>query len=163
MVGLVIAILVIFILNLFWPSNQVDAPDMSFKEDTKSQAVNLNAATSNSVATSDVLTTPGNDEKVSLMKAEYEVLEAERKKLQRRLSRLKHDMWGLKFVPEKAKQINEIMMNAHKLIKNPYLLGAFSSVKAIQDEIAKIKFAEKSVEQVSAMIEENKNSSQSTG
>lgn len=65
-------------------------------------------------------------------------------------------MWGLKFAPETAKKMSEIMLNSHKLIKNPDMLGAFSSVKGIQDEIAKIKFAESSIEQVSELIEENK-------
>jgi hypothetical protein len=54
--------------------------------------------------------------------------------------------------------MSEIMLNSHKLIKNPDMLGAFSSVKGIQDEIAKVKFAQSSIEQVSVTIEENKKS-----
>ena len=92
------------------------------------------------------------------MKAEYLILQKDRKNLKRRLSRLKHDMWGLSFDPEMAKKMSEIMLNAYKLIKNPNMLGAFSSVKEIQDEIAKIKFAKNAIKQVRELIEDNQKS-----
>ncbi len=109
------------------------------------------------------LNAPSDDEKVKLMTAEFEILKQERTKLKRRLSRLKHEMWGMKFTPDKAKNINEIMMTAHKLIKNPNMLGAFSSVEGIKDEISKIQFANKSIDQVSAMIEEHTISNKASG
>ncbi len=158
MVGLVIAILIIFIANLFWPSNQVGDHKLSSKQDSKEQGVTSESATSENVFLTANLNAASDDEKIKLMTAEYEILEKERKNLKRRLSRLKHDMWGLKFAPETAKKMSEIMLNSHKLIKNPDMLGAFSSVKGIQDEIAKVKFAQSSIEQVSVTIEENKKS-----
>lgn len=156
MVGLVIAILIIFIANLFWPSNQASDRKLSSGQDDIQQRDSTEGAANKDVILSTDLNTPSDDEKIMLMTAEYEILEKERKNLKRRLSRLKHDMWGLKFAPETAKKMSEIMLNSHKLIKNPDMLGAFSSVKGIQDEIAKIKFAESSIEQVSELIEENK-------
>tara|TARA_R110000782_G_scaffold86887_5_gene168323 strand:- start:2834 stop:3334 length:501 start_codon:yes stop_codon:yes gene_type:complete len=158
MVGLVIAILIIFIANLFWPSNQVSDRKLSSEYDSIEQGKSTEEATNSSVILSTDLNVPSDDEKIKLMTAEYEILEKERKNLKRRLSRLKHDMWGQKFAPETAKKMSEIMLSSHKLIKNPDMLGAFSNVKGIQDEIAKIKFAESSIEQVSELIEENKKS-----
>lgn len=157
MVGLVIAILVIFTINLFWPFNSIDVSNRSLNEDIKATSVDSELAEVENIDSSLQLNAPSDDEKVKLMTAEFEDLEQERKKLKRRLSRLKHEMWGLKFTPEKAKKMNEIMMAAHKLIKNPDMLGAFSSVEEIQDEFAKIQFADKSIDQVSTMIEEHVN------
>jgi len=160
MVGLVIAILIIFIANLFWPSNGDSDRKLSSNEDSMEQGDSIEAATNRDVILSSDLNAASDDEKIELMTAEYEILEKERKNLKRRLSRLKHDMWGQKFAPETAKKMSEIMLNSHKLIKNPDMLGAFSSVKGIQDEIAKVEFAKTSIEQVSELIEKNKKSSE---
>ena len=162
MVGLVIAILIIFIANLFWPSNQANDRKLSLKQDIIEQGEISEDTTNRDVILTTDLNVPSDDEKIKLMTAEYEILEKERKNLKRRLSRLKHDMWGQKFAPETAKKMSEIMLNSHKLIKNPDMLGAFSSVKGIQDEITKIKFAQSSIEEVSELIEENKKSNKAT-
>jgi len=163
MVGLVIAILIIFSFTLFWPSSQPDVSNMTLNENINEQDVISKSSAAQDESPSLGLNAPSDDEKIRLMTAEYEILEKARKKLKRRLARLKHDMWRLKFIPEKAKQMNKIMMNSHKLINNPDMLGAFSNVEGIKDEIAKIKFAEKSLELVSTMIEENKRSSKESG
>lgn len=163
MVGLVIAILVIFTINLFWPFNSTDISNGSLEEDLEAESVNSELAEVENIDLPVTLNAPSDDEKVKLMTAEFEVLEQERKKLKRRLSRLKHEMWGLKFTPEKAKKMNELMMTAHKLIKNPDMLGAFSSVEGIQDEIAKIQFANKSIDQVNTMIEEHRSTNKVSG
>lgn len=160
MVGLVIAILIIFSLNLFWPSNQTDVNNVTVEENTNQQdtiKVEVEESEVEDDSALQTLNTPSDDEKIELMTSEYEILEKERKQLKRRLARLKHDMWGLKFAREDAKQMSEIMLNATRLIKNPDMLGAFHSIEGIQDEITKIKFAEKSLEQIDAMIEQNKN------
>ena len=79
-------------------------------------------------------TEKSDDQRNEIMLAEYKVLEKERRALKQRLARLKHYMWGLKFEKDKAKHMNEVLLNAHKLIKNPDMLGAFSDVKNIRDE-----------------------------
>jgi hypothetical protein len=163
MVGIVIAILVIFTINLFWPFNSSDIRNRSLNEGVKTESVNSELTEVENVDLPLELNTPSDDEKVKLMTAEFEILEQERTKLKRRLSRLKHEMWGMKFTPDKAKNINEIMMAAHKLIKNPDMLGAFSGVEGIKDEISKIQFANKSIDQVSAMIEEHTSSNKESG
>jgi hypothetical protein len=43
------------------------------------------------------------------------------------------------------------------------MLGAFSGVEGIKDEISKIQFANKSIDQVSAMIEEHTSSNKESG
>ena len=93
------------------------------------------------------------------MAAEYKLLEKARSDLKQQLSRLKHEMWGLKFPVEEAREMNEIMLNGHKLIKNPDMLGAFSSVEGIRDELNKVIFANKALEDVKSMVEQNKKSS----
>ena len=85
------------------------------------------------------------------------MLEKERKRLKKRMARLKHEMWGMKFDADEASKINEIIINAVGLNKNPAMLGAFSSVEQIRDETAKIEFAHKSLDQVSEIIEKYKN------
>ena len=155
MVGLVIAILVLFIINLFWPADMIGVNEAQVTQKGAEQTTTTNEVIDLPVE----LNQPNDDEKVKLMTAAYEVLEDGRKKLKRRLSRLKHEMWGLKFEADQAKKMSNIMLEAHKLIRNPEMRGAFLSVKGIEDETAKIKFADKSLDEIVLMIEQNKNTS----
>lgn len=86
------------------------------------------------------------------MTAEYDMLETSRKQLKRKLSRLNHELWEQTFPKEMAKEFNEIMLNAYKLVNNPDQLGAFSSVKGIKDEIGRVRFADKSLDGVNTSI-----------
>jgi Pyruvate/2-oxoacid:ferredoxin oxidoreductase gamma subunit len=161
MVGLIIAILIIFGLNLFWPSSD---PDVSLNDNTIQKAETTEVALdSDGQSVTPELNTPSDDEKTELMKKAYSELEQERKNLKRNIARLKHEMWGLRFPPDKAKQISETVLSAARLIKNPPMLGAFSSVQQIQDEINKVTFAQNSLEQVNVMIQEKKKSSKESG
>ena len=130
--GLVFIVLICFCFILFWPANEVDT-------------VNSISSTSNLIANND-------DERNEIMTSEYKVLEKERGVLKQRLARLKHHMWGLKFEKNKAKEMSEILLNAHRLIKNPNMLGAFSDVESIRDETMKLKFANKSLDRVTEII-----------
>ncbi len=163
--GLVIIILVIFTANLFWPTTSVNDSGHSIQESIKIEPETSESIVQDNSRQESVveLHEPADDEKSERMAAEYKVLEKARKDLKRQLSRLKHEMWGLKFPVEEAKEINEIMLNAHKLIKNPNMLGAFYDVKGIQDEVDKIVFANKALEDVKAMIDENKQKNASSG
>ena len=157
MVGLIFAILIIFGFRLFWPSSEPEINDAAQNEvlnDKKYEQVQtvINASES---STSE-LGMPSDDEKTKLMTMEYEVLEQARKKLKRHVAQLKHEMWGLKFAPEIAKEISTTVLSASKLLKNPHMLGAFSNVAGIKDEIAKVNFAEKSLEKVDEIIKANK-------
>jgi hypothetical protein len=160
MVGLVLAILIIFGYRLFWPSTEseldiVNQNDVAIEKSETSESDVANENTS----PSQELNIPSNEEKTKLMTAEFEVLEQDRKKLKRHIALLKHQMWGLKFPSGIAKKISTTVLGANKLLKNPHMLGAFSSVEQIKDEIAKVEFAEKSLieidEIVKAKIEES--------
>ncbi|MCG8379716.1 MAG: hypothetical protein MI865_09615 [Proteobacteria bacterium] len=153
---LVIFILLIFGFSLFWPADEINLSEkVSEKKDRQSiAAVDYSQLQETVAVVSDSAST--DDEKIVRMTAKYEELEKNRKKLKRRLARIRHEIWGLEFPTEQAKEMKGILLNATKLIKNPDMLGAFSSVDGIQDEITKINFAHKTLDQVSAMIEENK-------
>lgn len=147
MMGLVIAILVISILTLFWPESTGEKassiPEVSPAQQTPAIKVPDTAEASQQ------------DQHAQQMKAEYELLEQARKELKRHLARLKHEMWGKKFPPEQAKEINQIMLNAHKFEKTPRMLGAFHDADEIQDERDRVLFAIKSLEDVEAWIQQN--------
>ena len=161
--ALVLAILIIFAYRLFWSSPaSINSTQEEVVEKAETEAV-IEAVPANEViSSSQELNTASDSEKRKLMEAEYEVLQQIRKELKNHIGLLKHKMWGLKFPSETAKEISTTVMGANKLLKNPPMLGAFSSVEDIKDEIAKIEFAEKSLagvdEIVKAKIEENANS-----
>jgi len=148
LLGLVITVLVVTCFILFWPTGDINNDNVgiqnSSSETIQSQIANLDP------------TEKSDDQRNEIMLAEYKVLEKERRALKQRLARLKHYMWGLKFEKDKAKHMNEVLLNAHKLIKNPDMLGAFSDVKNIRDEIIKIKFINKSLDQVTETIKQKK-------
>ncbi|MDP7197164.1 MAG: hypothetical protein QF864_13370, partial [SAR202 cluster bacterium] len=56
----------------------------------------------------------------------------------------------------KAKEMSEILLNAHRLIKNPNMLGAFSDTESIRDETMKVKFANKSLDRITEIILQKK-------
>ncbi len=163
MVGLIIAILIIFGLRLFWPSTESGVSEVSIKTEMdgskNEQAEILEVRTEENDSSSQESNAVSDDERTKLMTTEYEILQQERKKLKRHLARLKHDMWGLKFSPDKAKQMSATVMGASNVLRNPDMLGAFSNVEGIKDEIAKVNFAEKSLQQVSELIEASKRTS----
>ena len=130
--GLVFIVLICFCFILFWPANEAD--------------------TVNSISSTPNLIVNNDDERNEIMTSEYKVLEKERGVLKQRLARLKHHMWGLKFEKNKAKEMSEILLNAHRLIKNPNMLGAFFDVESIRDETMKLKFANKSLDRVTEII-----------
>ena len=148
LLGLVITVLIVTCFILFWPTGDINNDNVgiqnSSSETIQSQIANLDP------------TEKSDDQRNEIMLAEYKVLEKERRALKQRLARLKHYMWGLKFEKDKAKQMSEVLLNAHKLIKNPDMLGAFSDVKNIRDEIIKIKFINKSLDQVTETIKQKK-------
>lgn len=156
MVGLVLAILIIFGLRLFWPSDEFESGEVSQTEVLEENAVEEANAVEELINKNESslakLNAPSSEEKTKLMTAEYDILEQSRKKLKRHLALLKHEMWGLKFPSDTAKQMSMSVMSASKLLKNPHMLGAFLNVEQIKDEIAKVNFAEKSLEEVDVII-----------
>lgn len=157
MVGLIIAILIIFSYRLFWPSTE---PELNHDnemnvvdgiEPENNEIVETNSVKED-LSPSQRLSIPSDENKRKLMVAEYEILEQARNKLKKHIALLKHQMWGLKFPPESAKKISSTVMSANMLLKNPDMLGAFSSVEQIKDEVTKIEFAKKSLMEIDALI-----------
>ena len=150
--GLVFIVLICFCFILFWPANEADTVDISIEN----QNIFSEEKSKQSISSTPNLIANNNDERYEIMTSEYKVLEKERGILRQRLARLKHHMWGLKFEKNKAKEISEILLNAHRLVKNPNMLGAFSGVESIRDEIMKLKFANKSLDRVTEIIMQKK-------
>ena len=72
------------------------------------------------------------------MRAEYAKLEQARNDVRKQLGRIKSVIWKLRVPPEQARAIEKRMYQGHILLKNPPLLGAFSSVDEIGREISKV-------------------------
>ena len=72
------------------------------------------------------------------MRTEYEKLEQARNDVRKQLGRLKAGIWKLRVPPEQARAIEKRMYQGHILLKNPPLLGAFSSVDDIGRELEKV-------------------------
>ncbi len=151
MIGLVVAILIIFCVTLFWPTTSNDKT--ADTETTKQQQAEQVTQTEVVTSVESEQQTEAESQKIERMQEAYALLEKARTKLKRQLSLLKHEMWGRKFEPAQAKEINELMLNAHKFNKLPPMLGAFSSAEEIQDELDKVNFAIKSLEEVQKMLE----------
>jgi hypothetical protein len=75
-----------------------------------------------------------------MMEAEFEKLKVARRNLESRLNRLKAVMWGTELGREEAAAINEQMKNGYALLKHQKLVGAYSSVEQISDELARVEF-----------------------
>ena len=151
MVGVVIAILLIATFVLFWPETN----NQSIETDLSNMDSNLN---DKNFDEAEILLKTNNDpeeDKTKLMQTAYDVLEGERKALKRQLAKTKHLMWGLTFPPEQAKEMNAIMLNAHKFEKTPRMLGAFHDVKEIQIETEKVKYAIQSLKELQALADSN--------
>ncbi len=150
MATLIVLILGVSSFRLFWHSNK--NPDTHFTQESISSTGSASpaAAISQDVATVDANTIDA--DRVMQMKTEYALLEQARKTLKRRLSRLKHHLWDMKFSSEDAKQASDSLLYAYKLLKNPDQLGAFSNVVMIADERAKIRFASKGLDGVDQLI-----------
>ena len=72
------------------------------------------------------------------MHAEYVKLEQARDAVRKRLGILKSRLWKLRVSPDRARVIQEQMRQGYALLKNPPLLGAFSSADEITREIEKV-------------------------
>lgn len=72
------------------------------------------------------------------MRAEYARLEQARNDVRKQLGRIKSVIWKLRVPPAQARAIEKRMYQGHILLKNPPLLGAFSSVDEIKRELSKV-------------------------
>lgn len=71
----------------------------------------------------------------------YAKLEKARRNLDRVVARFKAYSWNKKLPREKAEAINKELLNAHGLLKNKKLLGAFKDLEEIQNELNKVQYS----------------------
>lgn len=88
------------------------------------------------------------------MRAEYEKLEQARDGVRKQLATLKSRLWKLRVPPDRVKAIQEQLAQGHALLKNPPLLGAFSSVDEIAGEMEKVDGISARLEALETDVEE---------
>jgi len=80
--------------------------------------------------------------------AEYKKLEKARRNLDRRLARIKGVMWNVKLPAEQAEEIVNKVRKGYELLKTKKLLGAFSGLESISEELARVTYAYQNLEGV---------------
>ncbi|MGI9228893.1 MAG: hypothetical protein ACR2P9_03440 [Gammaproteobacteria bacterium] len=81
---------------------------------------------------------PAETARTAAMRQQYAALEQARTELRRRLAGLKAQTWNLRLPPDQARQITTDMRQAHALLRNPPLLGAFADADGIKREQDKV-------------------------
>ena len=76
--------------------------------------------------------------RITAMRAAYAELEQTRDVVRRQLGKLKSKLWKLQISPEQTRAIRAQMYQGYAILKNPPLLGAFSSVTEIRQELARV-------------------------
>ena len=80
----------------------------------------------------------GDKKRIAAMRAEYARLEQARATVRLQLGRLKARTWKLQVSPDQARTIHDQMLQGYAILKNPPMLGAFSSAGEIRKELAKV-------------------------
>ncbi len=97
--------------------------------------------------------TVAEDERYAAILAEYKKLEKARRNLDRRLARIKAVMWNVELPAEQAEEIVSKIRKGYELLKTKKLLGAFSGLQSISDELARVEYAHENLE---GLVEEIK-------
>jgi len=92
--------------------------------------------------------TVAEEERYAAILAEYKKLEKARRNLDRRLARIKAVMWNVELPAEQAKEIVGKIRKGYELLKTKKLLGAFSGLQSISDELARVEYAHENLEGV---------------
>ncbi len=88
------------------------------------------------------------EERYAAILAEYKKLEKARRNLDRKLARIKGVMWNVKLPAEQAEEIVSKVRRGYALLKSKKLLGAFSGLESISDELARVEYAYQNLEGV---------------
>lgn len=80
--------------------------------------------------------------------AEYKKLEKARRNLDRRLARIKGIMWNVEFPAEQAREIVSKIRKGYALLKTKKLLGAFTGLESVSDELARVEYVHQNLESV---------------
>ncbi|MFK8068845.1 MAG: hypothetical protein AB8D52_11410 [Gammaproteobacteria bacterium] len=91
-----------------------------------------------------------------LMLSKFSDLKELRKKTKMRVSRLSSRLRRSEFSPDQAKTISQDMRQAGYLLKNPKLLGAFSSPEEIDQEHVQLSDANIKLDSIKQALDEKK-------
>jgi hypothetical protein len=81
----------------------------------------------------------GPDARFNALRAAYAELENDRRDLSRQIGSLQVRLWGRELPAEKAHEIQQDMMTAQHLVKDPPMLGAFRDVAGIERERQRVR------------------------
>ncbi|MEE8321810.1 MAG: hypothetical protein V3R68_08225 [Gammaproteobacteria bacterium] len=152
MLWLVMAILIIFLLVLFFPTGTNDHRGSS------EQTAATEISESNKAEQGAYEEQSGIDEdtRYRLMKEEFAKLEKARRDIKRRLAKLKYHLRDVQLPPAQAREINEHMLNGYKQLRTPQMLGAFSSVAGISEERGRVEYAYANLDEVARILDQYK-------
>ncbi len=147
--GILLAILVVVSISLFAPGSDDAVIDINTAPGLMGEH-----AGDQSTPTGMEQSSADDEARYAAMQSEFDRLRQDRQALQQRLNRLRHQLWGLTLPADQAKSLNASMLAGFRVLKTPRLLGAFSSIKGIQDEIARVRAANRGLDQVQAIIDQ---------
>lgn len=131
--GVLVVGLAVLAFFLIQPAEEVTDPSVTQTSDNQGAEPDVEEAVLESIPAAVVET------KLDRMRASFDQLVEMRKEMRLRLGRLSSRLRRSEFSPEKANEIAKQMRQANQKLKNPKLLGAFSNVKEINDEIASLE------------------------
>ena len=118
----------------------VTRPDPEYRVGSTLEEVPIERAEPDPVATPAEPADGVEDERLAAMQAEFEALKKARRNLESRLNRLKVVLYGIELPAEERNAISESMKNGYRLLKNKKLLGAYSELQAITDELRQVEY-----------------------
>ena len=112
--------------------------DRALKGDQEAQIGAISQEEAPSVGQAPEQDSSEDKKRIARMRAEYAELEQARDTVRRQLGILRSRVWKLQLPPDQARVITEQMQRGFAVLKNPPLLGAFSSVEDISKEIIRV-------------------------
>ena len=134
-----ISIFIVFILIAAGTGYLFLSPDQALKGDQEAQVGAKSQEEAPSAGQTPEQDLSADKKRIARMRAEYAELEQARDTVRRQLGKLRTRLWKLQLPPEQARVITEQMQRGYAVLKNPPLLGAFSSVGDISKETTRIK------------------------
>ena len=86
------------------------------------------------------------EQRRAAMQAEFEALKTARRNLESRLNRLKVVLYGVELPAGERNAINATMKNGYRLLKIKKLLGAYSDLQSISDELQQVEFVKEKLQ-----------------
>lgn len=87
------------------------------------------------------------------MAAAYAELEAARKELKSRLGAIKAMLWGVRMPVAQSRSVSHSLMQAHALLNNAPMLGAFSNANEIERERNRVESALARLAEIEGILE----------